>query len=402
MISSYPPRPCRIGAFCQEAREFIAKRHPEREVVVISHIDGAGDGVFPIIDTSKRRWWRRVAKRISKLDPCVVHIEHERSLYEYVDGRGRGDRNEGFLDLLAAISDWPIVVEPHTMPARLRDDEAEFAYNLCDQADVVLFKHPYQRWRLDWTFSGLKWKTPRNILVVPPGARPDKRWGPADIPALRAELGLDRIPGLSMHLIGLVGWIQDNKRWDILISMWSEIAHEIQARSGEDWDLLAAGAMRDPFDAANYEHGTGEVQRVELPGLAHYYEFVPQGDMEYKMMAVCDFLVFLATDEAQSGTLAKIIALNKPYIIMAPLEGLTAQTLESEGGLSFTTKEMLRDKVIRMACDEKLRMELGSNLQRYLENVVSWEMVAARYDEAYQLARQAKETGKKVELPTEF
>ncbi len=59
-------------------------------------------------------------------------------------------------------------------------------------------------------------------------------------------------------------------------------------------------------------------------------------------MAVCDFIVLPSTDETQSGTLARIIALNKPFVTTAPMEGLTTQTLESEGGLLFTTKEMLR------------------------------------------------------------
>lgn len=84
------------------------------------------------------------------------------------------------------------------------------------------------------------------------------------------------------------------------------------------------------------------------------------------------------------------------------MEGLTAQALESEGGLLFTTKEMLRRKVIRLACDEKLRLELGENVRRYLENVASWEIVARQYDEAYELARRANRTGKKAELAPEF
>jgi len=52
------------------------------------------------------------------------------------------------------------------------------------------------------------------------------------------------------------------------------------------------------------------------------------------MMGVCDFIVLPSTDETQSGTLARIIALNKPHITTAPMEGLTAQTLESGGAYS--------------------------------------------------------------------
>ncbi len=84
------------------------------------------------------------------------------------------------------------------------------------------------------------------------------------------------------------------------------------------------------------------------------------------------------------------------------MEGLTAQTVESKGGLLFSTKETLRESVIRLACDEELRMELGNNLKDYLEKVVSWRVVAAQYDEAYELARRAARTGEKPVLPPEF
>ncbi|MBU0546917.1 hypothetical protein KJ735_01930, partial [Patescibacteria group bacterium] len=88
LISSYYPRLCGIATFCEEAREFIQKENPERDVLVISHTDGTGEGVFPIIDTSHRFWWKSVAKKIKKLSPYVVHIEHEYGLYEHIDKRG--------------------------------------------------------------------------------------------------------------------------------------------------------------------------------------------------------------------------------------------------------------------------------------------------------------------------
>ncbi|MGB2938193.1 MAG: hypothetical protein WBD05_08375, partial [Phycisphaerae bacterium] len=201
---------------------------------------------------------------------------------------------------------------------------------------------------------------------------------------------------------GLIGWIQSNKRWDILTSMWEDLAAEIHRRTGEEWDLLAAGTMRDPNHRADYERWKGEVQLLERKGLARYYEFVPRGDVYYKMMAVCDFVVLPTVDETQSGTLARIIALNKPYITIAPMEGLTSQTIESEGGLLFTDKEGLRRQVLRLACDEGLRMQLGENLKRYLEEVVSWEVVVKQYAQAYRLARRAEAGKEKVAIPAEF
>ncbi len=401
LISSYPPRLCGIATFAEEAREFIQKSQEGREVLVVSHTDGKGEGVFPLIDTSRHDWWKPVADKIRQLSPHVVHIQHEYGLYEYRDYRGIGDGNQGFLTLLEAIQDFPIVVEPHTVHGRLRDFEANFIHEVCRRSHVVLLKCHYQKWRLDWTFSGLGWQTPSNLMVVPHGARPDRRWGIEQIPQLRKELGLAEA-GLSEHLVGMVGWIQSNKRWDILLSMWEEIHREILQATGQDWDLLAAGTMRDPNDQARYEKWKGEALELERKGLAHYFEFIPRGDIYYKVMALCDFVVIPSVDETQSGTLARVIALNKPYITTAPVEGLTAQTLESEGGLLFTTKEMLRKKVVRLACDEKLRLELGENLRRYLEEVVSWEVVAGQYSQAYDLAVHALKSGRPVVLAPEF
>ncbi|MDY7037994.1 MAG: hypothetical protein SV375_17755 [Thermodesulfobacteriota bacterium] len=84
------------------------------------------------------------------------------------------------------------------------------------------------------------------------GSRPDKRWGVHEIPELRKELGLDRT-GLADHVVGMIGWIQSNKRWDILLSMWEEIHKEVKHQSGQDWDLLAAGTMRNPAHREDYE-----------------------------------------------------------------------------------------------------------------------------------------------------
>jgi 1,2-diacylglycerol 3-alpha-glucosyltransferase len=403
MISSYPPRLCGIATFCEEARQFIQKHNPDREVLVISHTDGEGDGVIPIMDITQPNWWKSVAKKVHELDPYAVHVEHEYGLYEHHDERGRGDNNAGLIDLLTALSDVPTVMEPHTIHGRYTEAEADFIYQMCNSTDVVLFKCHYQKWRLDWNFSASRgWKTPKNIMVVPHGAMPDMGNTLAEVVQLRKDLGLDTIPHLSKHLVGLIGWIQSNKRWDILTTMWEDIAEEIRERTGEDWDLLAAGAMRDPNHLADYEKYKEDVELLEKKGLAHYYEFIPRGEQYYKMMAVCDFIVLPSTDETQSGTLARIISLNKPYITTAPMEGLTAQTLENEGGLLFTTKDMLRKHIVELACNEDLRMQCGNNLKTYLDEVVSWDVVAEQYNEAYALANTAVKTGQKVELPMEF
>ena len=47
-------------------------------------------------------------------------------------------------------------------------------------------------------------------------------------------------------------------------------------------------------------------------------------------------------------------------------------------------------------------MRLGENLKRYLDDVVSWEIVTTQYNAAYELARAATKAGEKPMLPEEF
>ena len=82
----------------------------------------------------------------------------------------------------------------------------------------------------------------------------------------------------------------------------------------------------------------------------------------------------------------------------APLAGLATQTLESGGGRLFASANMLREAVLRLACDEPLRLRLGNELKAYLENVVSWDVVARQYGQAYAAAHEAKLCGSTVDL----
>ncbi len=405
MVSSFPPRLCGIGTFAEEALEFIHKAMPERPVVVVTHTDG-GDGIHseyefhPIIDLSRPDWYVPVAEKLHELDPYAVHIQHEYGLYNYVDPDGHGDFNAGFVKLLEEIRDLPTIVEPHTVHGRMFPEEQRFICNVAELCSVLLFKCDYQKWRLEWVLNQQDIPVPKNITIVPHGARPDRRYDPYAVDQIKEELGLQDLIG--KRLAGLVGWIQNNKRWDIATNVWPEVAELIRLQTGEEWCLFAAGAMRDPNHRRDFEYYVTEIRKLEERGLARFYEFIPRGELYYKVMALCDFVILPTLDETQSGTLARIISLNKPYITTAPLEGLTAQTVESEGGLLFTNRWTFKRRILRLATNEDLRWHLGEKLKRYLNNRVSWHLIAKQYIECYELAREARQHDTQVQCPSEF
>lgn len=387
MISSYSPRFCGIATFVEEAIEFMKKADPEAVINIIAHLDGRGENVYPIIDLRKKDWYEPVAEKIKELNPNVVHIQHEYGLYNYVSKKGKIDNNKGFLKLLDLIKDYPVIIEAHTVHGRLREKEEWFIWEVLKKCTVLILKCEYQKWRLSWTFREKKNKELLNkVTIIPHGARADRRYGDKEINQLKEELGLSELIG--RHMVGLVGWIQSNKRWDIVLDLWEEIEQIIYGRTGDNWFLFAAGDIRDPDHKKDYEKYMAKLGDLEEKGIAKYFKFEPRGDIYYKVMAICDFVILPSIDETQSGTLARVIALNKPYITTAPMEGLTSQTLESEGGLLFTDKESLKRDIIRLASSENLRRKLGNNLKWYLETRVNWKIIVQQYFDVYEKAER--------------
>src|SRR4030042_1488076 len=91
MISSWPPRLCGIATFAEEAVEFLQRAQPDREIHIVSHTDGAGAKVHPVIDLSDPQWYLPVVETLRQIGPEVVHIQHEYGLYNYVNARGGSD-----------------------------------------------------------------------------------------------------------------------------------------------------------------------------------------------------------------------------------------------------------------------------------------------------------------------
>ncbi len=381
VVSSYPPRKCGIATFIEEALEFVRARLPERPIHIVSHLDGQGTQVHPMLDQDDPTWPEQVSALIQRLNPYVVHLEHEYGLYAYRDPvTGQQDNNERFIQLLALLraAGIPTVVETHTVHGRYTEAEERFLRQLVATCTTLILKCDYQRWRMEWNFH----ERPENVVVIPHGARPDKL--DLDPEECKRRLGLNELVGKPV--LGLIGWIQTNKRWDLILDQWEALRQEVLEQTGQEWMLLCAGNMRDPNDTAFFEMCRAKAQDMERRGIARYVEFDPRGDLYYEMMACFDAVALPSLDETQSGTLARILALGKPYITSAPLEGLTSQTVESEAGLLFSNEATLRRGLLRLMTNASLRAELGANARRYLQQVVSWDVVAEQYLDAYAMA----------------
>ena len=65
-------------------------------------------------------------------------------------------------------------------------------------------------------------------------------------------------------------------------------------------------------------------------------------------------------------------------------------------------KETLKKNVLRIATNEDIRITMGNNLFKYLNEVVSWEIIARQYLEAYRLAARSVRKKRKIYIRPEF
>ena len=381
LVSSYSPRLSNLASFTVEAHRFLQKYNPDRHLAVVSHIDADGLGVLPIIDLSDRHWWRSVAAAIRSLRPHVVHLQHEFTAYEYFDNRRRGDSNEGFLELLEALAGLPTIVELQGAEAG-SPQRAEFYHRLCSLARAVLVRGRAQQSALELSLAAQGWPAPSNTQVVPRGIRGDRRYGLHEVAQLRRELGLSRMPQLARHLVGLVGWCSATHHWNALLNRWGELVADIRRRTGQEWDLLTFSPMRECCPGER--RSRPGVDLLPQPHVPHAYEFVPQPDTCDKLLGICDFAVLPCTDASQADNLARIIALNKPYVAASEGDHGPAAC----GRLTFRDEAGLREAVLGLACDEHLRLRLGEQLRCYVDHVADWKLVTRQYAQAYSLARR--------------
>lgn len=399
MITSWPPKDCGIATFAEEAIQYGVKPYLNgRQVHVISHTDGKPQNkeqVHPILDPSQSYWWETLVDLVTKLDPWVVHYQHEFGLYS----DNLSGVNRGFLNSLILLRNYATVVESHTIHINPEEKFRDFLKELVQYAKVVIVKEPLIRTRLeDWILAGKPgdYATPQNIGVIRHGAM-TRLANKYDRKEVLNELGLSQLEGKNIVL--LIGWIQKNKKWDYILKKWEYILNETERRgsNSKDWHLLAAGKLRDHENNqriyANYKR---LLKRLEEKGLATFYRFTPRKEKYYKVMSLADIVALPSIDETQSGTQARIIAMNKPYVAL-PIEGIGLQISESQGGLlAIDEVETLPDRLVDLMVNPKKRENLSKNSANYLEKRVGWPMVGRLYAYSYELANAAVNNGQRV------
>ncbi|MGZ4933699.1 MAG: glycosyltransferase [Halobacteriota archaeon] len=197
-VTTYPPRFDGIAMYSHELIGAITQRghsvsiicNPDRSVG--GHADQ--ENVFPVMNPEKVGWFRDVFNVIMKLDPDVVHIQHEYGLYD-IDGKLSTD----LLDLLIGLNLQQIstVMTYHSVYRTLSDKERLFMNISLQLIDVGVVHEELQKIFLP---VNLGW-VPQNVKVIAHGAEVIEAGGAPDQLEAKRKYGLE-----GKEVVMCLGW----------------------------------------------------------------------------------------------------------------------------------------------------------------------------------------------------
>ena len=378
-LSSWPPRHCGIATYSEEL--IAALHHAGNDIHVICHPDGGRAGekeIYPVMNTEAHGWDEAVYDTVQKIDPDIVHIQHEYGLYQTF-----GDHGSGLFRLLFRLNvqgKYPVVVTYHSVYSRL-NPMIRLYMDVMQRLVFAGVVHAEYQWMNLHANLG---RVVDNVYVIPHGAASDLSVSRKES---KKKLGLE-----GKHVVGMLGWFTPTKGFDKVLEIWDDIAQEL----GDGAFLVLAGDARmgDPNQIDFKQKLLSLIDqcvhkdriRVELGS------FTPD---EYKnLMASFDLMVMPYTYASQSGNLAHSFALGVPAVV-SDLEGLKAEAEASGAAIAVTQgdREELKRAILTIMGNESLRRTYIKRAKAYVKGKISWSITAKKHMKVYKMAANSIKTG---------
>jgi glycosyltransferase involved in cell wall biosynthesis len=368
-LSSWPPRPCGIATYSDELIE--ALRKAQNEIHVICHPDGGRPGekkIYPVMKTEVPGWDETVYDTVQKINPDIVHIQHEYGLYQT-----SGDNASGlfrFLFRLQVQQKYPAVITYHSVYSRLKPMIRLYMDVMQRLVQAGIVHTEYQWMNLHANLG----RVADNVYVIPHGAAAG-----ISIPKAQAKKKLELDGKL---VLGMLGWFTPTKGFDSVLEIWDDLARNL----GENAVLVLAGDARlgDP-NQIDYKQKlldlvekSAHKDQIKI----HLGSFTPE---EYNYTMACfDLMVMPYTFASQSGNLAHSFALGVPAVVSG-LEGLKAEAEASGAAVAVPPgdREELKRAIMTIMGNESLRKTYAKRAKFYVKHKISWPNTAKKHMRVY-------------------
>ncbi len=380
-LSSWPPRHCGIATYSEELIAALSKT--KNEFHIICHPDGGRRGeknIYPIIATEAHGWDQKVYDTVQKINPDVVHIQHEFGLYHTA-----GDHASGLFRLLFMLRvqrRYPVVITYHSVYSKL-NPMIRLYMDIVQRLVSAGIVHAEYQWM---NLHGNLGRVVDNVYIIPHGAA-------AGVSISRKEakkrLGLE-----DKLVVGMLGWFTPTKGFDSVIEIWDDISHKL----GENTTLVLAGDAREG-DANQIDYKNKLLSLIDRCMYKDRIKvvlgsFTPE---DYNStMAGFDLMVMPYTFASQSGNLAHSFALGVPAIVSG-LEGLKAEAESSGAAVPIPpgNREELKRAILMIMEDPALRKKYAQRAKSYVNQKISWTITAKKHMKIYKKAVESMKKGER-------
>ena len=378
-LSSWPPRPCGIATYSEEL--IPALRKAQNDIHVICHPDGGRPGeknVYPVMNTGVPGWDEAVYDKVQKINPDIVHIQHEYGLYQTSADHASGLFR--FLFRLQVQGKYPAVITYHSVYSRLNPMMRLYMDIMQRLVQAGIVHAEYQWMNLHANLGRMV----DNVVVIPHGAAAGVSISKTQA---KKKLGLE-----GKSVLGMLGWFTQTKGFDRVLEIWDDLAAEL---GNNTWLVLAGDARRGDPNQIDYKKKL--LYLVEQ--CVHNDRIkVVQGSFtseEYNsIMAAFDLMVMPYTFASQSGNLAHSFALGVPAVVSG-LEGLKAEAEASGAAVSVSPgdSEELKQAILMIMGNAALHKRYAQRASAYVKKKISWSIIAKKHMQIYRKAAMSMKQG---------
>lgn len=360
-VSTYPPIECGIATYCSDLIEPL--RAESNEIYVVSQHGGRGENVFGAFNSSDPDLADRIFNVLTRFTPDVVHIQHEFGLY--------GPRfGVNIIPLLYSlrIGGVPVVTTIHTIYRDIPREHKIILDPLIRGSDAVIVHEEYQREVIRSTFDNYE-----PIFVIPHGVR--------DLEPVKDAKDILGLSGKKVVL--LPGYFRPTKGFSRIVKIFPEIVKRVPEAT-----LVVASKMRMVEYSEERNNFFDEIDRSPVrDNIKVFCGQFPQKTFD-TIISAADVVPFPYTAGAQSGMLTQVMAFKKPFVA-SDLDSFKNIAEKSGGGVIATSDDEYIDSISRILEDDKYAAYLSSNIKKYLENNLRWDIIARKHMDVYHSVYEA-------------
>ena len=369
-ISSFLPRSCGIAFYSKDyidaLKRQVKKDNKKLSIKVIAHTD-AKKADYPIIDLKDRRWIDKVFNIIKKINPDIVHIQHEYGLYETYE-----DENRKLLELIENLkkAKIPTIMTYHSIYETLNPSHKIFVKESLQKVSAGIFHEEYQKKALKKNIGYI----PNNIYVLPHGSettfKPDKE-------KLRKEYNSE-----DKLVVGIAGIADKRKGFRTMIRQWPKIVKKFP-------NAILSIEIKPHADKSTREYINKVMKALMKSKVSDNIELIVKDykKIEFlKRLASFDILALPYKSESQSGVLANGLAVGTP-IIGTDIEGLGEEIRNSKAGIAVKMKDRRNNfykYILRLLASKRLRDKYSKNAKKYVDEVSGWDIIARKTLKIYE------------------